>query len=72
LTDVVVGEQMLTSRQIALLTHLSYETVVRLIRRGDIPGVRRTPGGQYRLPASSVDVILRPDPLAAPVRTPSA
>ena len=38
LTDVVVGEQMLTSRQIALLTHLSYETVVRLSVR--IDGVR--------------------------------
>lgn len=53
---------MLTTGQAAqrLGGALSSRSIRRMAATGEIVGARRTPGGRYRIPEQSVDLLLRP------------
>lgn len=52
--------RLLTPAEAAAVLRVKPGTVTRWARTGRIPGVR-TPGGRYRILASAIDAIIRPD-----------
>jgi excisionase family DNA binding protein len=47
-------EPLLTAREVAVLVGVSSETVLRWVRRGELPAIR-LPGGALRFPAQAIE-----------------
>jgi excisionase family DNA binding protein len=49
-----VPEPLLTAREVGILLGVSTETVLRWVRRGEMPSIR-LPGGAVRFPAQAIE-----------------
>ncbi len=56
-------DPVLSPREVAQVLDRHYETVVRLIRRGELPAAKR--GGRYYIRRSALEEFLNPDHVPA-------
>jgi excisionase family DNA binding protein len=54
-----MGEELLTTSQVAKRLSVSKSTVLRYVREGHLPGTIRLPSGYLRIPRSAVEALVR-------------